>query len=118
MVNHLLARGAALLLSACMIASPASAAFSGGEMIFARPGENSYTLNNFVPAERSAPMTARLFLSAPEEEAEIHECFNSEITVGVSLNEHDAAMRLYYLGMLSGSGTKPGGGIEFSLEKV
>lgn len=117
MVNHLLTRGAAVLLSTLMLASPASAALSGKDMIFSRPGENSYKIENFIPSEPNAPITARLLAADFEKEEEIHECFNSKIEVGASLNEHDAAMRLYYLGLLSGNGTKPGGGIEFSLEK-
>lgn len=42
---------------------------------------------------------------------------DSEIAAGISLSEADAAMRLYYLGMLTGSGTNINGGMEFNLER-
>ncbi len=42
---------------------------------------------------------------------------DSEITVGKDLSESDAAMRLYYLGILNGSGTNKNGGIEFALDR-
>lgn len=42
---------------------------------------------------------------------------DSEITAGTSLSEDDAAMRLYYLGMLTGSGSNINGGIEFNLKR-
>ncbi len=40
---------------------------------------------------------------------------DSEITVGTDLSVNDAAMRLYYLGILNGSGTNINGGVEFAL---
>ena len=42
---------------------------------------------------------------------------DSEITVGRDLSEAAAAMRLYYLGILYGSGTNPNGSIDFALER-
>ncbi len=42
---------------------------------------------------------------------------DTKISTGISLSEDDAAMRLYYLGMLTGSGTNVNGGIEFNLER-
>lgn len=42
---------------------------------------------------------------------------DSKIAAGASLSEDDAAMRLYYLGMLSGSGSNINGGIEFDLDR-
>lgn len=42
---------------------------------------------------------------------------DSEIAAGTSLSEADAAMRLYYLGMLAGSGTDLSGGPVFNLER-
>lgn len=42
---------------------------------------------------------------------------DSKIAVGSSLSEEDAAMRLYYLDMLSGNGTDINGAIEFDLDK-
>ena len=113
MVKHSLTRGAALLLSALMLALPASAALSDRDMIFSRPGEPSYKI------EPIPQFAARLSVDPKisDEETEVPEIFDSRITVGADLDENDAAMRLYYLGMLTGSGTKPGGGIEFSLEK-
>jgi hypothetical protein len=42
---------------------------------------------------------------------------DSKITVGRDLSENDAAMRLYYLGILNGSGTNPNGSIDFDLER-
>lgn len=41
----------------------------------------------------------------------------SKISVGLALSAEDAAMRLYYLDMLSGSGTDINGAIEFGLDK-
>ncbi len=41
----------------------------------------------------------------------------SKITVGKTLSESDAAMRLYYLGILNGSGTNANGGVEFDLDR-
>ncbi len=41
----------------------------------------------------------------------------SEIVAGATLQEEDAAMRLYYLGLLTGTGTNVNGGIDFALEK-
>ncbi|MBQ4353706.1 MAG: RICIN domain-containing protein [Clostridia bacterium] len=42
---------------------------------------------------------------------------DSSISAGMSLSEADAAMRLYYLGILTGSGTGLNGGLEFHLER-
>lgn len=42
---------------------------------------------------------------------------DSKITAGSDLSAEDAAMRLYYLGFLTGNGTNVNGGIEFSLER-
>ena len=42
---------------------------------------------------------------------------DSKITTGSDLSAEDAAMRLYYLGFLTGNGTNINGGIEFSLER-
>lgn len=39
----------------------------------------------------------------------------SEIAAGAELKEEDAAMRLYYLGLLTGTGTNSNGGIDFAL---
>ncbi len=49
----------------------------------------------------------------------IHEklSLDSKITAGASLSEEDAAMRLYYLGMLNGTGININGGIDFALER-
>ncbi len=41
----------------------------------------------------------------------------SRITIGSELSPEDAAMRLYYLGFLNGSGSNVNGGIDFSLER-
>ena len=41
----------------------------------------------------------------------------SEIAAGAELPQEDAAMRLYYLGMLNGTGVNVNGGIDFALEK-
>lgn len=41
----------------------------------------------------------------------------SEIKTGANLNANEAAMRLYYLGLISGDGTDLSGGVEFSLER-
>lgn len=114
MVKHSLTRGAAALLGALMLASPAAAALSGRDMIFSRPGETSYKIE---PIPRYAAKTPAFTVLADEEEVTVPDCFVSQIAVGADLDENDAAMRLYYLGMLTGSGTKPGGGMEFSLEK-
>ena len=112
MVTNHITRGAAVLLSALMLATPA-AAFSGGDLLFSRSGEISYRIDA-LPGERKSGFA---FTEDEVDEPEIPAVFDSEITVGVQLDENDAAMRLYYLGMLTGSGTKPGGGIEFSLER-
>ncbi len=42
---------------------------------------------------------------------------DSEIAAGMELSQEDAAMRLYYLGMLNGTGININGGIDFALEK-
>jgi len=42
---------------------------------------------------------------------------DSKIAAGITLSEADAAMRLYYLGMLTGSGTGLDGSIEFNLAR-
>ena len=42
---------------------------------------------------------------------------DSKITVGLELSENDAAMRLYYLGILNGSGTNSNGSIDFALSR-
>lgn len=42
---------------------------------------------------------------------------DSEIAAGSSLSQDDAAMRLYYLGLLTGSGSNINGGIEFNLDR-
>jgi len=42
---------------------------------------------------------------------------DSKIAAGITLSEEDAAMRLYYLGMLTGSGTALNGGMEFNLKR-
>lgn len=115
MAKNTLTRGAAAILSVLMMATPVSAAFSGGDILFGRPGEISYKIDSVI-SERK---TANGF-SLTDESTDVRaipDCFDSAITVGATLDENDAAMRLYYLGMLTGSGTKPGGGIEFSLEK-
>lgn len=49
----------------------------------------------------------------PEAETRIQ----SEIAAGAELQEEDAAMRLYYLGLLTGTGTNVNGGIDFALGK-
>lgn len=41
----------------------------------------------------------------------------SVIAAGAELSEEDAALRLYYLGMLNGTGTNINGGIDFALSK-
>ena len=41
----------------------------------------------------------------------------SVIAAGTELSEEDAALRLYYLGMLNGTGTNINGGIDFALGK-
>ena len=41
----------------------------------------------------------------------------SVIAAGAELSQEDAALRLYYLGMLNGTGTNINGGIDFALEK-
>ena len=41
----------------------------------------------------------------------------STIAAGITLSEEDAAMRLYYLGMLNGSGSTINGGMEFNLKR-
>lgn len=40
---------------------------------------------------------------------------DSKITAGATLSAEDAAMRLYYLGMLTGTGININGGVEFNL---
>ncbi len=42
---------------------------------------------------------------------------DSRIAAGAELSEEDAAMRLYYLGLLNGTGVNINGGIDFALEK-
>lgn len=42
---------------------------------------------------------------------------NSRIVAGAELPEDDAAMRLYYLGLLNGTGVNINGGIDFALQK-
>ena len=42
---------------------------------------------------------------------------DSKISVGRDLSEEDAAMRLYYLGILNGSGTNTNGSIDFALDR-
>lgn len=41
----------------------------------------------------------------------------SKVTVGAELSVGDAAMRLYYLGILNGSGTNVNGGVDFNLDR-
>lgn len=41
---------------------------------------------------------------------------DTTIAAGLDLSENDAAMRLYYLGMLTGNSTNMNGGIEFNLD--
>ncbi len=45
------------------------------------------------------------------------EVIDSHIDAGISLTAGDAAMRLYYLGLISGSGVNINGGIDFALER-
>ncbi len=45
------------------------------------------------------------------------ETVDSHIAAGISLSADDAAMRLYYLGLISGSGVNINGGIDFALER-
>lgn len=42
---------------------------------------------------------------------------NSKIAAGAELSREDAALRLYYLGMLNGTGVNENGGIDFALDK-
>lgn len=42
---------------------------------------------------------------------------NSRIAAGTSLNEEEAALRLYYLGLISGTGVNANGGVEFALNR-
>ena len=42
---------------------------------------------------------------------------DSKIAAGAELSQEDAALRLYYLGMLNGTGTNMNGGIDFALGK-
>lgn len=42
---------------------------------------------------------------------------DSKIAAGLDLDTNDAAMRLYYLGFITGSGTNLNGGIEFNLDR-
>lgn len=42
---------------------------------------------------------------------------DSEIAAGIDLEMNDAALRLYYLGFITGSGTNLNGSIEFSLDR-
>lgn len=42
---------------------------------------------------------------------------DSRITAGVSLSEEEAALRLYYLGLISGTGVNANGGVEFALNR-
>lgn len=109
MAKNTLTRAAAILLSVLTLVTPVGAAFECSEIMFGRPGELTYKIDKALKQLNPA--------AEDEEEIGVPACFNSEISVGADLDENDAAMRMYYLGMLTGSGTKPGGGIEFSLEK-
>ncbi len=42
---------------------------------------------------------------------------DSRITAGASLTEEEAALRLYYLGLISGTGVNANGGVEFALNR-
>jgi len=42
---------------------------------------------------------------------------DTEITAGCTLSEDEAAMRLYYLGMITGTGVNINGGVEFALNR-
>ena len=50
-------------------------------------------------------------------ENSLREKLGSSIKAGEDLSANDAAMRLYYLGFISGDGTDINGGVEFSLER-
>lgn len=89
-LNKNLARGAAALLAALTMVLPVSAAVS--------------TLSADMKLVGDGNIYSKLGLK-------------SEIAAGTSLSKEDAAMRLYYLGMLTGSGTNMNGGMEFNLER-
>lgn len=48
-------------------------------------------------------------------DASVYPRLNSRIEAGTALSAEDAAMRLYYLGMLTGTGININGGVEFNL---
>lgn len=55
--------------------------------------------------------------AVPVLEKEEVTALGSVIAAGAELSEEDAALRLYYLGMLNGTGTNVNGGIDFALDK-
>lgn len=50
-------------------------------------------------------------------ENSLRQKLGSYVKAGADLSANDAAMRLYYLGLISGDGTDINGGVEFSLER-
>jgi len=64
-----------------------------------------------------AAVLAALTMAAAAGAAEELVPLGSVIAAGAELSQEDAALRLYYLGMLNGTGTNINGGIDFALEK-
>ena len=50
-------------------------------------------------------------------ENSLRQKLGSTVKAGSELSANDAAMRLYYLGLISGDGTDINGGVQFSLER-
>ena len=61
----------------------------------------------------------RLYERSVEESLEnsLRQKLGSTVKAGSELSANDAAMRLYYLGLISGDGTDINGGVQFSLER-
>jgi len=60
----------------------------------------------------ASPITDRLGINAI-----LNDSVDTHIAAGLSLTEEEAALRLYHLGLISGTGVNANGGVEFALNR-
>ncbi len=88
--------------------------------VAARTSEEDSSMQTVVASTASglSAIGNRLGLTALfENSADARNSVNSRIIAGMTLAEEEAALRLYYLDMISGTGVNANGGVDFALDR-
>lgn len=101
-----LLRTASAVLAALMLPTVMVTGAFAADLTLARNGGKS---SSFADQAMGARVS--------DDKSVLEKTLDSEIAAGVELSREEAALRLYYLGMLNGTGVNENGGIDFALEK-